>query len=456
MLNITEKSISPYIDTAQYGSYRYLESKSNTRAVWKVLIVISIIGLLCMFLPWTQNIRSKGYVTTLNPYDKPQYIQALIGGQIEEWFVTEGDIVSIGDTIVRLSEAKADYLDPELLSNTKEQQLAKLRSAEAYKTKRGFLQEQIRAIKEYQGSKLEQLTIKQEQVGLEVATSELDLEAADTYAENATNQLKRMETMYNSGIKSLTDLESKRLSNREALAKRNSITNKLNKFQTEKQSLLQEIEIINTEYEQKLAKLESEINSADSYRYSLMGESNKLQSKYNEIEQRQGSFIITSPINGRITKVLINGIGEYVKAQESLVTIVPTNFKKAVELYIIPNDMPLIKEGKKVRVQFDGWPAIVFSGWPDNSFGTFGGRVFAVDNDISENGKYRILVIEDDAEKPWPNLIRIGSGAQGLLLLNDVSIYYEIWRQLNGFPPDFYVSEKTVLIKNKAPIKKFK
>jgi adhesin transport system membrane fusion protein len=151
MLNITEKSISPYIDTAQYGSYRYLESKSNTRAVWKVLIVISIIGLLCMFLPWTQNIRSKGYVTTLNPYDKPQYIQALIGGQIEEWFVTEGDIVSIGDTIVRLSEAKADYLDPELLSNTKEQQLAKLRSAEAYKTKRGFLQEQIRAIKEYQG-----------------------------------------------------------------------------------------------------------------------------------------------------------------------------------------------------------------------------------------------------------------------------------------------------------------
>lgn len=107
-------------------------------------------------------------------------------------------------------------------------------------------------------------------------------------------------------------------------------------------------------------------------------------------------------------------------------------------------------------MQFDGWPAIVFSGWPNNSFGTFGGEVFTIDNEISDNGKYRILVVEDDSEKSWPDLIRIGSGVQGLLLLNDVRIYYEIWRQLNGFPPDFYTGDQEKKIKRKAPLKKIK
>jgi hypothetical protein len=32
----------------------------------------------------------------------------------------------------------------------------------------------------------------------------------------------------------------------------------------------------------------------------------------------------------------------------------------------------------------------------------------------------------------------VGSGASGIALLNDVPIWYELWRQLNGFPPDYY------------------
>jgi multidrug resistance efflux pump len=395
-------------------------------------------------------------VTTLNPFDRPQNIQTLVDGRIAEWYVKEGDIVNTGDTILILTEAKEEYLDPAILVNTKEQQRAKLRSADAYMTKGKFLNEQIVALKDYQQSKLSQLRIKRQQLDLEITTNELELEAAKTYAQNAENQLNRMEQMYQKGIKSLTDLETKRMSNREANAKLLAVQNKLTKLENEKFNLDQETEIVISDYEQKTAKIEAEIRSTDSYRYSLLGESNKLQSKFNQIEQRQNAFVITSPITGRITKVLKNGIGEYVKARESISTIVPTKFKKAVELYINPNDMPLVVEGKKVRLQFDGWPAIVFSGWPNNSFGTFSGEVYAIDNDISENGRYRILVVEDENEEKWPDLIRIGSGARGLLLLNDVKIYYELWRQLNGFPPDFYVTEKSKSIKNKAPLRKVK
>ncbi len=456
MLNISTKSVSGLIDRKQFNAYSKLKKRSHSRLLLRILILIFILFILCMFLPWTQNIRSNGYVTTLNPYDKPQNIQAQIGGSIKEWYVKEGDVVQVGDTIVRLTEAKADYLDPQILDNTKVQQEAKERSADAYLIKRSFLEDQLAALIENRDYKLGQLDIKNRQVDLKLESALLELEAAKVYADNAAKQFERMQTMYDQGIKSLTDLETKKLSNQEAKAKRISIENKIADLQNEKQNIQQEIEIVNTEVQQKTAKIESEINSADSYRYSLLGESNKLQSKFNQIEQRQKSFTITSPIAGRITKVLKNGIGEFIKEQESIATIVPVDYQKAVELYIDPIDMPLIQEGKQVRLQFDGWPAIVFSGWPDNSFGTYGASVYAIDNDISENGKYRILVIEDDSEKEWPSLIRIGSGARGLLLLNDVRVYYEIWRKLNGFPPDFYDPEKRKDVKNKAPLRKVK
>lgn len=456
MLNITHISVSKYIDRSKFKSFKHLEKRTHTRFLPRILIGMFIIFVASMFLPWTQNIRSTGQVSTLNPYDKPQNIQSLIGGKIDQWYVKEGDIVSIGDTIVKLTEAKAEYLDPNLLNNTKQQQEAKLKSVDAYASKQKFLSEQLVAVAELQKTKLQQLDIKQQQINIEITSIDQELIAAQTYAENATNQLNRMQQMYEKGIKSLTDLESKILSKREAESKLLTVQNKITKLSNDKLNLIQERGFILSDYDQKVAKIESEIQSTNSYRYSLEGESNKLQSKFNEIEQRQDAYIITSPIEGRITKILKNGIGEFVKSQEKIASIVPLQYQRSVELYVKPVDMPLVREGKQVRLQFDGWPAIIFSGWPDNSFGTYSGEVYAIDNDISENGSYRIIVIENDEDKKWPELIRIGSGARGLLLLNDVKVYYEVWRKLNGFPPDFYEPSKTKKVKNKAPIRKIK
>jgi adhesin transport system membrane fusion protein len=116
----------------------------------------------------------------------------------------------------------------------------------------------------------------------------------------------------------------------------------------------------------------------------------------------------------------------------------PTNYDMAVETFVDPIDLPLIHKGEKVRIQFDGWPAIIFSGWPNVSYGTYGGEVVAIETFISPNGKYRILVAPDKEEERWPEALRVGSGAFTLALLEDVPIWYELWRRLNGFPPDYY------------------
>jgi hypothetical protein len=116
----------------------------------------------------------------------------------------------------------------------------------------------------------------------------------------------------------------------------------------------------------------------------------------------------------------------------------PATFDIAVETYISPVDFPLIHKGEKVRVWFDGWPSIVFSGWPGASYGTFGGEIVAKENFISENGKYRVLIAPDKNDKTWPKELSIGAGTQTIALLENVPIWFEIWRTLNGFPPNFY------------------
>ena len=291
---------------------------------------------------------------------------------------------------------------------------------------------------------------------LKIETDSLELIAAKTKNNISNEQLKRIEILFKDGLKSLTNLESKRLSVQESQAKVTGLINKLKNHRNEYASLKANIEAIENEFDNKIAKSNSERMSALSAMYDATASQNKLQSQFNAYEIRQDNYFILSPITGTVTEAIKTGLGELVKAGDPVARIIPAKYKLAIESYIVPMDMPLISVGQKVRVQFDGWPAIVFSGWPNSSFGTFGGKIFAVNNDISKNGKYRILIAPDIEEQNWPEEVRIGGGTNSIMLLNNVKIGYEIWRQLNGFPADYYKENKNESIKTKAPLRKIK
>jgi hypothetical protein len=199
-----------------------------------------------------------------------------------------------------------------------------------------------------------------------------------------------------------------------------------------------ELNTVDREYSEKISKAESDKFASLSEITNGEGEVAKLKNQFSNYAIRNAFYYVLAPQNGQITKTISAGIGEVVKEGEMMVKIVPAEFQYAVEMYVNPVDLPLTSIGQKVRFQFDGWPAIVFSGWPNVSYGTFGGKVVAIDNSISENGKFRILVTEDKEEVPWPRALKVGGGAKGMALLKDVTIIYELWRQMNGFPPDFY------------------
>lgn len=456
MLNISLKRINKNIELEKYRSFQIIDSRSVSKMLIRIMIAVMIVGIFSLFLPWTQNIRAKGNVTTLDPSDRPQTVQATIGGKIEQWYVQEGSVVSKGDTILRISEVKEAYMDPSILLNTNKQIIAKDESSKAYAQKANNINQQLQALVNGKEIKLKQNKIKSDQTRLKIESDSLDLVAAETKADIADNQLKRTENLYEEGIKSLTDLEAKRLSLRQAEAKVMSLKNKIRASRNELLNIEANIIAISNEYDDKIAKSKSERMSALSLKFDAEASKNKLQSQYNMYEVRQKNYYIISPINGTVTEAIQTGIGELIKAGDEIVKIIPQQYKLAVQTFIEPRDMPLIEIGQKVRVQFDGWPAIVFSGWPNNSYGTFGGKIYAINNDIGINGKYRILIAPDDQDIPWPDEVRVGGGANTLTLLKDVKVGYELWRQLNGFPPDYYKPTKSNTVKTKVPLKKVK
>jgi multidrug efflux pump subunit AcrA (membrane-fusion protein) len=422
----------------QFKSYQktFRETQEGRRR--NILRNISIVALLVLFLPWTQNIRAPGKVTTLRPQQRPQELNSIIAGRIEKWYVREGDMVREGDTIIKITEVKEAYLDPELLKRTDEQITAKQTTIENYKGKAQAIDLQLRALQEARDFKLSQAAIKIQQAEFYVQSDSMALVAAINDLNIATAQFIRQKELYDAGLKSLTELEQRNQALQNAQAKKIAAENKFLASKNELINAKIELNSIQREYSEKIAKANSEKFSTLGNVAESEGEIAKLKNLFKNYAIRSGFYYITAPQSGQITKTIKAGIGEIVKEGELIVQITPKDFEYAVELYVSPMDLPLLHPGEKVRFQFDGFPAIVFSGWPQASVGTFGGVIVAVDNNISENGKFRVLVAQDPADHPWPKSLRLGGGAIGFALLNNVLLGYELWRQFNGFPPDFY------------------
>lgn len=438
MLNISSQSIKDKVERNELSSLCRVENKKSGKVFRNVILaILSILFIFCL-LPWTQNIRSGGQVTTLKPDQRPNTIHSLIAGKIEKWFVREGDSVRKGDTIMFLSEIKNEYLDPNLVENTGNQIKSKESVVDSYSGKVKALDNQIDALLATAELKVSQARIKLQQSKAKVSADSADYIAAKINNEVAIAQFNRMLELYEDGLKSKTDLEKRRLTLQKSEAEMNAKRNYLLNARSEVINAETEILSIKTKLQDDLAKAESEKYASLSNMYNAELDVTKLQNQYMNYSLRSNMYYVLASQDGYITKAIQSGLGETIKEGDPIVSIMPADFQLAVEMFVEPIDLPLLEVGQLVKIQFDGWPAIVFSGWPNTSYGTYDGRVVAIDNFISDNGKFRVMVRADESEFKWPRELRVGTGSTNLLLLKDVPIWYELWRKINGFPPDYY------------------
>jgi len=442
MLNISSNKLTGKVTFTHFKSLEMTIPANESRKRVKILLWIFLVLLLFIFLPWTQTIRSKGMVNALRQDQRPQTIQTMIAGRIEGWYIAEGDYVSRGDTLMLISEIKDDYFDPQLLERTMKQVEAKNLSANSYGERVKAQQSQMQAIRQNNVLRLEQAENRLRMADLKVISDSIRFEQAKVNFEVGQDQLARARRLYEEGLRSLTDFETRQLRFQEVQANLIAAENTLLSSQNERIAAFIELGAIDNEFMDRMARTQADMFSAMSNQFDAEASATKLENQFSNYSVRSGMRYILAPQDGYIARALQVGIGETVKEGTEILSIMPANATLAVEMYVAPIDLPLVRIGNKVRFIFDGWPAIVFSGWPQISNGTFGGVVVAIDKFTGPNNKYRVVVAQDPEEVPWPNGLQIGSAADGIALLQDVPIWYEIWRQLNGFPADYYTQEE--------------
>ena len=408
-----------------------LEVPSPKRAssVAKLLIsVFLLFAAAAMLAPWTQNIRGSGRVVAFSPNQRQQPIEATISGRVSEWFVQEGSRVSKGDPIVQLEDN-----DPRILDRLGTQRTAVELQRTAQSQRLETLHSRVESLRRSQSAEINAAESSVAISRQDVAAAQQELTAALAELETNEVNLERQEDLRRDGLASQRELELAELAARQSRAKvasaRAMVKAANNKLAQSRAALQRVIAATEAELENAAAGLRSAETEVASTNASL--------SRLEVDIARQEAQVITAPIDGTILRVVGRLGGEQVTRGEVLAVLVPETQDRAVELYVDGNDAALITPGREVRLQFEGWPAVQFSGWPSVAVGTFGGRVAFVDPADDGRGDFRIVVVPDPEEGSWPaaSYLRQGVLAKGWVLLNQVRLGFEVWRQFNGFPP---------------------
>jgi len=416
---ITQDDIGFDPDTLYSAKLLRTPTSHGTFFMWVAGLLL--LAVLALFLPWQQNVAGGGSVTALRPQDRPQTVPSLIAGRIEQWHVQEGQYVTKGTPLVRISEVNAKFLDPDLVGRLGEQVEGKEASLAGKQAKVRSLDSLIAALERAGVLGLEQA---RNRVGLHEAA----LQAAVVDSQVEAARFERRERLFKDGLSTRTEFEANQLRLQLAMAK-------LVEKRQELQNARIEVGSVSAEYGEKLAKARSDRDATRAEIGDSRAEVAQLRNEYTSMRIRNGMYRIDAPQDGYVVKAMRQGVGETVKEGDPLVTVVPARPQQAVELYVKAMDVPLLRRDRKVRLVFDGWPALQFSGWPSVAVGTFGGVISVIDAVDSQNGRFRVLVTPDPEDERWPEQLRMGSGVHGWALLDTVPVWFEIWRQLNGFPP---------------------
>jgi adhesin transport system membrane fusion protein len=399
---------------AAAGSSRASHLLARLLAVLFTLVVLAV-----WFLPWQQFVTGTGRVIAFDPLERRINVEAPVSGNVRKLHVVEGHRVKKGEVIVEIQDN-----DPNLLVNLRSQREALVMRRAAAAQRIDDLELQVRQQEQAKGQAMD---AAQQRVAAEKIT-----------AETALLNVNRVAELKKPGLVSERDFEIARQLHESSVANLKAAQANVRRTDNDFNSTIAGIRAQRGTAQAELASAERDIKALEV-----------------QISQNLRQ-VVESPRDGIVLSVQATD-GTYLRPGSPICVIIPETESRFVEMWLDGNDMPLIHSravgaggktipGSQVRLQFEGWPAVQFVGWPSVAVGTFGGEVVFIDPADDGKGKFRVVVapepdrVERDGrveEHHWPSnrYLRQGVRANGWILLNQVPLWKEIWRQINGFPP---------------------
>jgi membrane fusion protein, adhesin transport system len=412
-------------------------AKRIARGMLKLFLILL---LFLGFTPWQQNVRGLGRVVAYTPADRQQLISAQVEGRISRWLVREGSVVKQGDVLAELLDN-----DPLLLQRLENEQKAAFAKQAATDNRVNTFREQVRMAERARPQALAAAQSRVDMANERRKAAEQSVQAAQAARQTASLNLARQQQLRTKGLASQRTLELSQLEMAQRAAEVERTQAALVAAKSEVDALTSDRQKLGADTVAAVEKARADLNKAIEDQNSVRADILKLQTRL----ARQQTQTVIAPRDGIVLRLLANPGAEMVKPGQGLAIFVPDTEERAVELWVDGNDLPLIVTKSRVRLQFEGYPAIQFGGWPEFSVGSFGGKVALIDATDDGKGHFRVLVRPDPEDIAWPStrFLRQGVRVNGWVLLGQVTLGYELWRIFNGFPPlilpEPFISEST-------------
>jgi multidrug efflux pump subunit AcrA (membrane-fusion protein) len=397
------------------------------RIARSLLVLLLLLLVFLTLTPWQQNVRGVGRVVAYTPGERQQTISAQVEGRVALWRVKEGSRVKRGDVLAELLDN-----DPLFLQRLQGELQSYVAKQAATDSRVETFREQLRMAEQARPQALAAAESRIAMAKQRRNAAAQSLTAAQAARQTASLNLSRQGQLQGKGLASKRTLELSQLE----MAQRGT---EVERAQATLSAASSEVEAISSDRQKLTAdtlaaveKARAELNKAMEDQNTVRGEVLKLQTRL----ARQQTQTVIAPRDGTILRLLANPGAEMVKSGQPLAILVPDTTDRAVELWVDGNDLPLIVTETHTRLQFEGYPAIQFGGWPEFSAGSFGGKVALIDSTDDGKGNFRIVIVPEPNDIPWPDarFLRQGVRVNGWVLLGQVTLGYELWRIFNGFP----------------------
>ena len=430
--------------TPEITSLKMMETRRGLRSVAVAsLILILILSLCLVYVPWQQSVTGYGRVIVFSPMERPQSIEAQIQGRIRRWNVVEGQTVQAGEVIVEIKDIDSKFLLNDQVRRLEEQRTFLQSGLTQSQAREVALNNQLSDITKSRNAAISAAEQRLRQAEDRQRVAEQNVEQAKQSALTAELNLRRLDELFRKGLRSKRDLE---LAELEIVTARTRLESNLASLEVARRDL----EVARLDRERVINDTSAQVNSlrasVASVRETIAKTNSDLQKlgiDIGNVTERNDQRLVRAPREGKVVRVMQVGEGETVKAGDQLALLAPVSTDQAVELFLSDYDAPLVDVGRAVRLNFAGWPALQFVGWPSVAVGTFAGRVKVIDAVDDGKNRFRIIVVPDEEaiksgrDEKWPKLDQLRPGAEvnGWVLLDVVSIGFELWRQFNAFPP---------------------
>jgi multidrug resistance efflux pump len=413
-------------------SLQLARSSRAARRIARALLVLLVVTICLMaFAPWQQTVTGSGYVVAYAPRDRQQVLEATIEGRIVRWNedLVENSRVSKGEFIAEIRDLDDSFTMR--LQGQLDNAIAILdSSSKIVEATEGQLRAYERVQLEIEAAQNAYVQSSTEKVS--AAEQKLAIaEAAIPQLLAAFERARELHAAGNIALEKLQESDRKLIESRakvkEEAANLSAARADLRGKQSDREAYIHKAAADVHYYQSVLDKARAEVSKAEKEKFEM-------ESKV----ARQSTQDVIAPFDGFLVHLSANIGSQIVKKGDPICTIVPDTEDRAAQIWLDGNDAPLVKIGSHVRLQFEGWPAVQFAGWPSVAVGTFGGTVVSVDMVDNGKGKFRCQVLPDPSEaQGWPEgrFLRQGVRANGWVLLEQVPLWFEVWRKLNGFPP---------------------